>query len=251
MARTFTTLAATCALACLAIATASADPGDERPDGPPRGRPHSGRPDGERGRGGFGHRRGGPPLIPLMKALDTDEDGEISTAEIENAAVSLKTLDKNEDGKLTHEELRPQFAFRGGPEGRHGRGGPPPEGRRGERPGRRGPGGDDRRGPPEGHAHGPGHGGPGVLIDRIMTLDENDDEQLSKDEFLKLFTKADRDEDGFVTPDEIEQMLREHHRKHGGPRGVHGRGPHGKGPREGRGPRDGGDAESDRPDRPE
>ncbi len=244
MARTFTTLAATCALACLTIATVSAEPGDERPDGPPRGRPQSDRPDGERGRGGFGRRGGGPPHIPLLEALDADEDGEISAAEIESAAASLKSLDKNEDGKLTREEIRPQSAGRGGPQSRHGRGGPPHEGRRGGRSERPGPGGGGRSGPPEGH-------GPGVLIDRVMTLDENDDEQLSKEEFLKLFTKADRDEDGFVTPDEIEQMLREHHRKHGGPRGPHGKEPQGKGPQGDRGPRDGGDSENDRPDRPE
>ena len=39
------------------------------------------------------------PPMPLMTALDKDGDGEISTAEIENAVAALKTLDKNQDGK--------------------------------------------------------------------------------------------------------------------------------------------------------
>src|SRR5439155_14643721 len=44
---------------------------------------------------------GGRPMNPLIRALDTDGDGEISAAEIEKAATALKALDRNNDGKLT------------------------------------------------------------------------------------------------------------------------------------------------------
>ena len=88
------------------------------------------------GRQGRGPRPGGgdfgPPRFPVMTALDANQDGEISAAEVENAAAALKKLDRNSDGKLSQEELRPQFAGRGGPGG----------------PG--GPGGRGRMGPPEG-----------------------------------------------------------------------------------------------------
>lgn len=50
-----------------------------------------------------------PPLHPLMTALDTDKDHEISAAEIQNASKALLTLDKNKDGKLSRDELRPNF----------------------------------------------------------------------------------------------------------------------------------------------
>lgn len=51
---------------------------------------------------------GGPPRVqPLMVALDSNKDGELSAEEIANAPTSLKTLDKNKDGKLTPDELRP------------------------------------------------------------------------------------------------------------------------------------------------
>ena len=63
-------------------------------------------------------------MMPIIVALDTDRNGEISEDEINNAAKALRTLDKNEDGKLTPDELRPNF----------GPGGPGPQGGpRGER----------------------------------------------------------------------------------------------------------------------
>ena len=46
--------------------------------------------------------------LPLMKALDVDEDGQLSQSEIENASKSLMKLDKNGDGVLSTEELRPE-----------------------------------------------------------------------------------------------------------------------------------------------
>jgi Ca2+-binding EF-hand superfamily protein len=47
--------------------------------------------------------------LPVMAALDTDGNAEISAAEIEGAVAALKKLDKNKDGKLTNDELRPRF----------------------------------------------------------------------------------------------------------------------------------------------
>jgi len=43
-----------------------------------------------------------------MSALDINNDGTISTAEMEQSASALKKLDKNKDGRLTSDELRPQ-----------------------------------------------------------------------------------------------------------------------------------------------
>ena len=64
----------------------------------------------ERGRGG--------PRNPVILALDVNRDGEISTDEIETAAMALKKLDRDGDGKLTREELRPDHADRDGRERR-------------------------------------------------------------------------------------------------------------------------------------
>ena len=60
-------------------------------------------PGGPGGPGGRG--RGGGPPDPAWNALDTDHDGEISAAEINNAVASLKTLDKNGDGQITEDEV--------------------------------------------------------------------------------------------------------------------------------------------------
>jgi Ca2+-binding EF-hand superfamily protein len=69
-----------------------------------------GRP-GPGGQGGPGGR--GFMMSPLMTALDTDGDGELSAKEIDAASVTLKTLDKDKDGKLSAEELRPAGGFGG------------------------------------------------------------------------------------------------------------------------------------------
>jgi Ca2+-binding EF-hand superfamily protein len=46
-------------------------------------------------------------LHPVLAALDRNQDGEISSAEIQNAPRALKTLDKNGDGQLRWDELLP------------------------------------------------------------------------------------------------------------------------------------------------
>ena len=52
---------------------------------------------------------------PVLAALDSDHDGEISAWEIRHAAAALETLDRNHDGYLTADELIPfEMAFRAG-----------------------------------------------------------------------------------------------------------------------------------------
>jgi hypothetical protein len=62
------------------------------------------------------------PTLPVMKALDTNSDGELDATEIANASTALKTLDTNGDGQLTRDEIMPAP-----PGGFGGNGGPPPE----------------------------------------------------------------------------------------------------------------------------
>ena len=86
------------------------------------------------GRGGQGGPGGFMRMFPVMSALDSDGNGEISPEEIKGAVAALKKLDKNKDGKLTEDELRPNFSGRGGASGqRPSRGG---EARGGQRPSR-------------------------------------------------------------------------------------------------------------------
>ena len=99
--------------------------------GPGRGGPPSA---GGPGAGGPG--AGGPPAPPVVTALDKNNDGEISPAELKNAVAALRALDKNKDGDLTEDEMRPDPSAFGPGRGGPGRGGP---GRGG--PGRGGPGG--------------------------------------------------------------------------------------------------------------
>jgi Ca2+-binding EF-hand superfamily protein len=43
---------------------------------------------------------------PIVKALDTNRDGEIDATEMANASASLKALDRNNDGTISSEELK-------------------------------------------------------------------------------------------------------------------------------------------------
>ena len=46
--------------------------------------------------------------LPAFRALDTDDDGEISAGEIDAAPASLASLDDDGDGRLSGDELRPE-----------------------------------------------------------------------------------------------------------------------------------------------
>jgi len=144
---------------------------------------------------GRGERGPGPgrPGSPVVQALDTDGDGQLSAEEIKNAAASLLKLDKDKNGILSAEELRPQF----GP----GWGGP----------GREGPGGDGfgRGGPGRG---GPGGGGPDPkeLVDQLMTFDKNKDGKLDREELPErmagILDRADANKDGLVDREELTKL---------------------------------------------
>ena len=51
--------------------------------------------------------------LPVIKALDKDQDGALSAEEIAGASAALLTLDKDGDGKLSAEEIRPVMQPRG------------------------------------------------------------------------------------------------------------------------------------------
>lgn len=55
----------------------------------------------------WGQGAGNQPRM-VLQALDTDHDGKLSAAEIQQATQSLMTLDRNGDGQLTVDELQPK-----------------------------------------------------------------------------------------------------------------------------------------------
>jgi outer membrane protein assembly factor BamB len=59
-----------------------------------------------RGFGG-GNRPSAMQTVPVLSALDKDQNKEISTEELAGAPTVLLTLDKNKDGKLSEDELSP------------------------------------------------------------------------------------------------------------------------------------------------
>jgi Ca2+-binding EF-hand superfamily protein len=185
--------------------TRRSDGAPARPDGtPPRseGAPPR-RPEGAPG--------APPPGGGLFGTLDTDHNGELSTAEIVAAGSTLLKLDRNGDGKLTPDEV-----FGGQAGGR-------PPGRPGERrPGEGRPGaGQPGNSPPAAGAPNAerrpgqrGRGGlnPEELREQLKRADANGDGKLSKDEvpeFMKeRFDRIDTNSDGFIDEAEMREMLR-------------------------------------------
>lgn len=177
-----------------------------------------------RGFGGPEGRRGGlgpegMMRLPIIAAIDADQDGTISKEEIDNAAAALRKLDKNGDGKLTFDEMRPNFALGFGRpgEGRPG-GGRPGEGRPGEgRPGQGRPG---------------GRPGPEFFARMFKDRDGNEDGKLSGNEIPEQMkarlSQIDTDGDGAISKAELEEMASRFQR--GGGRGGRGRGEGGDSP---------------------
>lgn len=227
-------------------------PGGDRPDGPPPEGPRRDRGPGEPGR---------PPMPnPLVAALDTNGDHEISAEELAAATASLLTLDKNSDGKLTGDEMRPpRREGRGpgdGPPGRDGAGrGDGPPGRfddgRGDGPrGRAGAGRGD--GPPGrfGAGRGDGPPGPGQGPDGRGPGGPPNPERI-----VEQAMRFDADGDGKLDKDELKKFADEFTSRMGRPGGEGDRRPGGGRPRSPDVPdaldEPGGDPEGDRPQRPE
>jgi Ca2+-binding EF-hand superfamily protein len=121
-------------------------------------------------------------------ALDVNGDGILDATEIQAAPHSLAKLDKNLDGRITSDEVRlsmPQGRGRGGPGG----GGP-------------GRGGDSEGASPADMAE--------DTVRTLMAFDANRDGKLSKSElperYQGIFTRADENKDGFLTPEEIRKV---------------------------------------------
>jgi Ca2+-binding EF-hand superfamily protein len=152
---------------------------DENRAGEPDARPAGDRQaarDGA-GRGPAGQRGAMMAGTAVLRALDADGDGSISTSEIEGAVAALKKLDKNSDGQLTRQELESTLTDRAG-------GAPAPGGRgRGGAPGR------------------------GAMLERLRQFDQNGDGKFSKDELpprlQERFDTLDANKDGFINPREL------------------------------------------------
>lgn len=212
-----------------------AQPGQQR-EGGERGQREGGQREGgergQRGTGGGNRGFGGGAagflrMMPVMAALDADEDGEISESEIKNAVAVLKKLDKNGDGKLSGDEIRPSFG-RGPGQGR----GPEQSGAGNEsrRPG----GGFDRS----------------EFVNRIFEQNDKDkDGKLSASEIPERMARGveriDTNKDGIIEKSELEAAF-------GGNSGRgRGEGGQGRPQRDGARPaRDGESSEGARPRRP-
>ena len=141
-------------------------------------------PGGSRGQG-RGGQQGMMQSLPVMSALDADQDGKISKEEIANASEALLTLDKDGNGILESAEMRPVGGFGRGQRG--GRGG---KGGRGKGGGKGGKGG--------------GNSGVSSKVFDFLAekYDENGDKKISPEEHNRgeeLFARLDKDNDQFLT----------------------------------------------------
>lgn len=178
----------------------------------------------EAGRGGGRQRI----VAPLMQALDADQDGSLSPAEIENAAKALAKLDKNGDGTLSTDELRPA-------------GLPERPGREPGEPGRPGQGGAPAGGAASGE----------MLTRMFETRDANKDGKLTGEEIPERMRqnleRVDSNKDGGIDKAELQQAMSRLQQGGGRPGGQPGGRPEGQRRRPGG---DGG-GEGVRPGRPD
>ncbi len=144
--------------------------------------------------GGAGGPSGGAPAgfllpsPPVLDALDSNRDGELSAAEVAASATALTRLDTDSDGELSETEIGPAF-----PRGGRGQGGFGPFG--GQGPGAFGGPGGPRSGGfggPGGFGGGGGPGGPGGpgpggggSVKLLEQFDVNKDGMLDRDERAK------------------------------------------------------------------
>jgi len=162
----------------------------QRGGGPPGGGPGGGRGGFEGGRGGGGGPGGGGAsrfmsMMPVLKALDADGDGELSSAEIDNAVTALRSLDKDNSGSLSSEEMMPDFgAMRG-------------QGRR---------------------------GGAQRMLENDADGDGKISKAEAPERMQGFFDNLDSDSDGYVTTEELEAMSKRW-RGGGGGRGGDARAP--------------------------
>jgi Ca2+-binding EF-hand superfamily protein len=143
-----------------------------------RGGAAMGQPGAQSGPGGArgGHGHGGGNMNPLFAAIDQNQDGQLSLAELRAAAAVVKTLDKNGDGLLSLAECAPAG---GG-----------------------------------GHGHGGGAAAPQAdaanTVKTLMEFDKNGDGALTKDELPErmqsVIARADSDGNGVATRDELMAM---------------------------------------------
>ncbi len=134
-------------------------------------------------------------ISPILNAIDVNQDGVLSAAEIAASAAELKKLDKNGDGKLTRDEAgihMDQLPGRGGRGGGRGEG-------RGEGRGRGEGGGEAEVPAPPPSAS--------DMTASLMMFDANHNGQLEKSEVPErlqgLFERGDTNKDGILTKDEI------------------------------------------------
>lgn len=175
---------------------------------------------------------GGPgdapgPMPPLPAQLDTDKNGVVSAEEFTNGwkvvtENRFKRLDTDGDGNLSTAELDQAPGFRGGRRGM-GRGFnpgadmPPPP-----------PGGGMGQCPPNMQSGGP----QGPMCPLAEQCDANGDGAVTEAEFLDCtqknarirFKELDTDGDGTVTVEQLRQMQGPRGGMHGPGRGMHGPG---------------------------
>ena len=142
-------------------------------------------------------RRSGMMMPPLVKALDTTQDGTLTAAEIAAAPTTLLKLDADQDGSLSREELMPHRP-----------------GNAGERPQR-----------PEGEGRGPRGNMPGRQGGHplIAALDTDKNGTIDATEIansVAALKALDKNADGSVTLDDV--MPPRGEGREGGPRGPRG-----------------------------